>query len=414
MSAINQTIAQILDDAEMPRFQDPSILLRSDVAEPFYYIRPVIPRLTPNGIERKQEVRRLGLAKDLNSKKKREAAKQAIMAEINKGSKFLSAQIPLSYLIERYRSARLPQLAATTQRKYSAHIGKHIEKDLGALRLCDLEPSIIQEWLVKKTCISGRKGKEVDRPMGSATKQDLLHILSALFDQARTWKMFEGSNPCKDVDLGRLEPVRQKYLLTEGQTQMLIEALYCDGTNTLGMTGPDVALMVRLIVASGWRISEVLGLQKSAIDGEFIVMRQRWSRGDMALLGKTQGSERRNFIGPLADELRARRGKFIFTADTGLPPDDRDLMQHILRPCCQAIHAYRLGFGFHSFRRLNISWRQQAGASPYEAMILAGHTRPATTMHYTIVPEDRERGQVENMLNRIDRSATGKTNLARI
>lgn len=397
----NATIAQILDDSGMPRFQNPKIQLRSDGPRPYYYIRPVVMRITPAGAKPGQEVKRLGWADELNTKAKREAAKQVIMAEINSGRSFAAAQIPLSFIIDKYRTGRLPQLASTTQSKYVSHIDKHIEPDLGKLQLFEIEPSLLQTWLNGKTCTSGPKKARVERPMGSATKQDILHVLSALFDQARKWRLFQGANPCEDVDLGRLEPVRQKYLLSEQQTKALLDALECCPSVTQGVSGADVALMVRVVIASGWRISEVLGLQRDAVQGEMIELRRRWSRGNLSQVAKTRAGFRKNFIGPIAAELLARPGEFVFQAASGTPPDDRDLIQHILRPCAAALKCYRQGFGFHSVRRLNITWRQQAGATPFEAMILAGHSKPSTTMDYTLVDEKRQRAQVKKMMRRI-------------
>src|SRR5438046_7269862 len=62
----------------------------------------------------------------------------------------------------------------------------------------------------------------------------------------------------------------------------------------------------------------------------------------------------------------------------------RDLQQHVFRPAAEAVKIYHPGFGMHVFRRLNITWRQHAGASPFEAQKAAGHARPSTTWMYTI------------------------------
>jgi hypothetical protein len=84
-----------------------------------------------------------------------------------------------------------------------------------------------------------------------------------------------------------------------------------------------------------------------------------------------------------------------------LPPDDRDLQQHVFRPAAEAAGIYFEGFGMHTFRRLNISWRQEVGATPFEAMRAAGHSKPVTTWLYTVTDEARERAHVEAILARI-------------
>jgi hypothetical protein len=78
----------------------------------------------------------------------------------------------------------------------------------------------------------------------------------------------------------------------------------------------------------------------------------------------------------------------------GNPPDDRDLQQHVFRPAATAVKIYHAGFGMHSFRRLNITWRQHAGASSIEAQKAAGHARASTTWMYTIEDGERERQHV--------------------
>jgi hypothetical protein len=128
------------------------------------------------------------------------------------------------------------------------------------------------------------------------------------------------------------------------------------------------------IAMPGLRISEVLDLKSEAIDGgrQILEVETRWHRGDESA-PKSENSQRICQIGQLANELlRFARGKgddeFIFACKDGNPPDDRDLPQHVFRPAAEAVGIYFPGFGMHTFRCLNISWRQEAGATPFEAM----------------------------------------------
>lgn len=84
-----------------------------------------------------------------------------------------------------------------------------------------------------------------------------------------------------------------------------------------------------------------------------------------------------------------------------MPPDERSIQQYILRPAAVSVGVYRPGFGFRLFRRENISWRQEAGATPAEVMRAAGHTRLETTMIYTVIDQERERAVVEKMKERV-------------
>src|SRR5579863_4691579 len=48
------------------------------------------------------------------------------------------------------------------------------------------------------------------------------------------------------------------------------------------------------------------------------------------------------------------------------------------------------GFGLHSFRRANITMRQEVGASAIEASKIAGHSSVSQTGDYTVVQFDRQ------------------------
>ena len=48
------------------------------------------------------------------------------------------------------------------------------------------------------------------------------------------------------------------------------------------------------------------------------------------------------------------------------------------------------GFGLHSFRRANITWRQEVGGSAIEASKIAGHATVSQTGDYTIVQLQRQ------------------------
>ena len=87
--------------------------------------------------------------------------------------------------------------------------------------------------------------------------------------------------------------------------------------------------------------------------------------------------------------------------------DDRDLQQHVFRPAAEVAGIYFEGFGMHTFRRLNVTWRQEVGATPIEAQKAAGHASLDMTFLYTQIEETRERSHVERILERL-KSREGK------
>jgi integrase len=48
------------------------------------------------------------------------------------------------------------------------------------------------------------------------------------------------------------------------------------------------------------------------------------------------------------------------------------------------------GLGLHSFRRANITWRQEVGGSAIEASKIAGHSDLEMTGHYTFFAPERQ------------------------
>jgi integrase len=169
--------------------------------------------------------------------------------------------------------------------------------------------------------------------------------------------------------------------------------------------------MVLIAVVAGLRVSEVLGLQPRDmdIDSQALTVCRRYYRGDVDE-PKTEASQRVRFIGPLAGMLAQHaRGKkpdaFLFAQADGQPPDPRDLQRYCFRPAAKAVGLYQGGFGMHTFRRLNITWKQQCGATPIEAMRSAGHTSLSQTWLYTITDMEREKEQVAKLWDRIKPAA---------
>jgi hypothetical protein len=106
---------------------------------------------------------------------------------------------------------------------------------------------------------------------------------------------------------------------------------------------------------------------------------------------------RRRYPGPQA------RDQFVFVGDEGsLPPDYRDILRYDFRPVLKRLKLYYLGFGWHAFRRQNVTWRQQVGgATPLEAQRAAGHGSLDMTYLYTLNDSVRERGQVQAMFDKL-------------
>jgi integrase len=392
------------------RWQDPAILTRKDVPRPYYYIRPYVPVAGSAGLKRKQKPIPLAYLDEKRSTRWLEQRKQEIMAPINQGKFILQAQIRFSDLVEKYREARLPKLGSATRKKYETHIQNHILPVFGRAELADIDRQSIEAWLNREVV----KHEHVDvegevheyEGLGWWTLADLRNILSAIFTAATDWGLWQGGNPCARVKLGTKQEKRERRIPSATDLQRFLAAL----PDTCILSAEAARLAVLTAVSAGLRVSEVLGLEPSDVDpAGTLRVRQRWHRGDLGPT-KSKASQRVRQVGPLAALLSelGRDKHYIFEREPGLQPDDRDLQQHVFRPAAEAVGIYFEGFGMHTFRRLNISWRQEAGATPFEAMKAAGHAKPETTWLYTITDADRERAHVEAIWARVMEGPMGR------
>jgi len=83
------------------------------------------------------------------------------------------------------------------------------------------------------------------------------------------------------------------------------------------------------------------------------------------------------------------------------PLDDRDLLRDCLRPTAERLGFYFEGFGWHTFRRQNLTLLQEEGATVYEAQAQAGHSRSSMTYEYTVVGLDRRERAVRGVQQRL-------------
>jgi integrase len=160
-------------------------------------------------------------------------------------------------------------------------------------------------------------------------------------------------------------------------------------------------LIAETCLDTGTRISEATGLMVKDVDLDQGIIRieQRNWRGDIDE-PKTDDSKRILTLGPLTARFRA----WIATLERRGPnawvfPQGDDLAQPLwdtgvrkaLKLAAAAEGLDFEGFGPHSLRRANITWRQEVGGTSIETSKIAGHSSTETTMGYTVVGLERQR-----------------------
>lgn len=397
-------IRGILDDSPMIRYQDPAIEISAG-KRPYYFVRAYVMTVEGNSASAVRRRLRLGYVSDFKTQYELKQAKQAVMAQINQGKFVIQAQIPFAGILKRYQEVHIPTLGEAVQGDYRQKIAKHVEPFFGRLATAAVTGDLVQQWINSKKDLSwwSRKG--------------LIYILSGIFTQAKTWKLWTGDNPCEHIKIGSKDCKREKKLLRADGFNAFLNAI----PDTRICSVEAARLIVITAITSGCRVSEALGIQPRDIDPELdggtLRIARGWRRG-FPVPTKSAASKRSRKIEGLATRLMIfSAGKasdeYIFgRADrAGNPPDDRDLQQHVFRPAAERAGIYFEGFGMHTFRRMNITWRQTlGGATVFEAQKAAGHAQPSTTWDYTITDDERERVHVRAILDQIDwKASTGES-----
>jgi integrase len=290
-----------------------------------------------------------------------------------------------------------PLIAVSTRCKYTSHLDKHILPRWKGKRLCDFRTKEISDWL-QTTCGSWY------------AMDDLRNIMSGIFTKAIEWELLPDSyaNPMQRVKLPPKWSVREKRILSEDET-----------VSVLARLADPYLLINETCISAGARISEVLGLQIRHLntkEGALSIEQRIWHQNlDKP---KTQKSKRTLTIGELTSRYEAWIARldcqhpdaWIFPqADDPAKPMWDSSVRSELHRAAIAEGCDFPGLGPHSFRRANITWRQEVGGSSIEASKIAGHASVRMTEEYTVVQMKRQ----EDLTRRIqDKLAKAKRRLA--
>ena len=254
------------------------------------------------------------------------------------------------------------------------------------MKLCDIGTESVQRFLNAKN----------QEGLSWWTRKALQAVMSSIFTKADDWSYREGRNPARRTTLGRKRPKRERRILSDEQLRLLLEAV-----------PENVKLMVETAVSTGMRVSEILGLRWRCVDLSLGLVKidERFYRGDT---GEPKSDRARRVLplGMLTETYRrhlpagVNPESYVFE-NSGEPMDDRAILRNVIRPAARRLGFYFEGFGWHSFRRQNITVLQEEGATTFEAMTQAGHSRPSMTGEYTIVGLGRREQAVRRLQERL-------------
>ena len=355
--------------------------------------REIAPSKGEGFITKKQaEIERDKFLARLNAPTMEEAVQQVAATGVA-----LFAEVAAMY--ERGYLGRAEQIARPTREKETFYLNQYIVPRWGSLRLNQIQPQAVEDWL--HTTFDSWW-----------TMHGVRAIMNRIYSYAEGHGLWEEGKrtPVSRAKLGRKHHKRERRILSFEETARVLARLE-----------EPYQLIIETCIATGARISEVLGLQWKHVNlgAGTIKIEQRVWHQDIGR-PKSEGSRRVLGIGDLVERFRARVAAAGASADSWVfcqkRAPERPLwdsgVRDALHLAAEDEHCDFPGLGPHSFRRANITWRQQVGGSAIEASKIAGHTDLEMTGEYTFVTPERQNELTRRIQEKLSEAANMRENAA--
>jgi integrase len=294
---------------------------------------------------------------------------------------------------------REKQIAKPTRAKEQFYLREYITPKWGQLRLNQIRPQAVEDWL----------HLAFDSWW---TMHGVRAIMSRIFYYAEGHGLWEEGkrSPASKAKLGKKHHKYERRILSFEETARVLARLE-----------EPSRFIIEICIATGARISEVLGLKWKHINIEAgtVKIEQRVWHQDIGR-PKSEDSRRLLGIGDLAQRFRekaindsANPESWVFFQKRA---PERPLwdsgVRDALHRAAEAEACDFPGLGPHSFRRANITWRQQVGGSAIEASKIAGHSDLEMTGEYTFVTAERQNELTHRIQAKLAAAAkNGKRNM---
>ena len=372
------------------RVQHPQVKARTDREGCPWVFRYWADEVQPDGSLRPvRKYHALGPSKGEGaiSKKEAEVGRDRFLAKLNTPNESVAlAQAAVSgaallgevaqLYIDGYLG-REQQMSRPTRAKELLFLNKYIIPRWGKYRLREIQPKAVEDWL--HTTLKEYWTMHAARA-----------IMLRLYTYAEGHGLWEEGkrSPVSRAKLGKKRYVYERKILSFEETAAVLAQL----------EDPH-RLIIEVCIATGARISEILGLQWKHVDlcAATIRIEQRVWHQEIGH-PKTEGSRRVLGVGDAAIRLRERAVQRKAKPEDWVFSQPRDASQPMwdsavrdaLHQAAKIVGCDFKGFGPHSFRRAKVTWTQQVGGSAIEACKIAGHTDLKMTEHYTLVSPERQ------------------------
>ena len=295
--------------------------------------------------------------------------------------------------------SRQNQIAKPTREKEEFYIREYLIPKWGKIRLNQIQPKAVEDWL--HTTFDSWW-----------TMHGVRAIMTRIYNYAEGYGLWEEGkrSPSSRAKLGKKRAKRERKILTFEETARVISRI-----------DEPYKLIIEICIATGARISEVLGLMWKHVNLEAatIKIEQRvWHQE----IGRPKSEESRRLLGignlsdrfaSLGDQNGRAANEFVFQQKRtpGKPMWDSGVRE-ALHAAAKAEGCDFEGLGPHSFRRANITWRQQVGGSAIEASKIAGHSDLEMTGDYTFVTAERQNELTRRIQAKLSASTKNARSLA--
>ena len=371
------------------RVQHPEVTQRKDRQSRPWIFRYRHDEIQPDGsVKTLRKYHEIGPSKGEGAitKKQAEVERDKVLAKVNAPTPEVAVQQVAStgvalfgQVARMYKEgylARANQIATPTREKEEFYIREYLVPKWGAVRLNQIQPKAVEDWL--HTTFDSWW-----------TMHGVRAIMTRIFNYAEGHGLWEEGkrSPSSRAKLGKKRHKRERRILSFEET-----------ARVLVLIDEPYRLIIEICIATGARISEVLGLKWKHVNlaAATIKIEQRVWHQEIGR-PKSEDSRRVLGIGDLADRFSAlvsgpgAADEFVFQQKRapGKPLWDSGV-RDALHQAAEAEGCDFEGLGPHSFRRANITWRQQVGGSAIEASKIAGHSDLEMTGEYTFVTAERQ------------------------
>jgi integrase len=386
------------------RVQHPEVTQRKDRQSRPWIFRYRHDEIQPDGsVKTLRKYHEIGPSKGEGAitKKQAEVERDKVLAKLNAPTPEVAVQQVAStgvalfgQVARMYKEgylARANQIATPTREKEEFYIREYLVPKWGTVRLNQIQPKAVEDWL--HTTFDSWW-----------TMHGVRAIMTRIFNYAEGHGLWEEGkrSPSSRAKLGKKRHKRERRILSFEET-----------ARVLVLIDEPYRLIIEICIATGARISEVLGLKWKHVNlaAATIKIEQRVWHQEIGR-PKSEDSRRVLGIGDLADRFSAlvsgpgAADEFVFQQKRapGKPLWDSGV-RDALHQAAEVEGCDFEGLGPHSFRRANITWRQQVGGSAIEASKIAGHSDLEMTGEYTFVTPERQNELTRRIQGELCRAA---------